>query len=411
MDILLSAKGGDVTTWRASEEFSSAYRQALRNRAASDCCGGVDAIFSEACAGIENSITTHQTLLTDLNNLLGSVASTVSPLQIKEICGRFYNILYRHFGLFRSAPAFYQLSMTFLREVCSAVVAQTKAQFGPFAVHIPEITLIALGPAGRAEYSTHCRLQFLLVHGEVPATHKQIIDLFCTSLHAGFESAGIAVDKEITPALPEWRGTLDEWELRCEQWLHPQTVEDLIHLSRLADQYPLVTADQFAMELKEISSAALRGNRPALAHLMMRMTSLSNGLGLMGGLKLERVGNERGRFKLLEHGLLPFSAALSALALITQSEAPGNCDRILDLLKRRKLDVDMAERMLSTWHSLQELRLQCEHAFHNGEHPTHALCLDPDELTIDQRQNLKETLESVAIIQRHVDITFSGLEE
>jgi signal-transduction protein with cAMP-binding, CBS, and nucleotidyltransferase domain len=346
-----------------------------------------------------------------MNSLIESVAGTLSPLQIKEKCGRFYNILYQHFEKFRSAPVFYQLSMTFLHEVCSSVVTQTKAQFGPFAVHIPEITLVALGPAGRAEYSSHCRLQLLLIHNEVPEAHKQTIELFCDALHAALENAGIEIDKEITPKLTEWRGTLADWQQRCEQLLHSQAAEDLIQLSRLADQHPLYCVDNSAEKLKEISSALLKGNRPALTHLMTRMTSLSNGIGIMGGLKLERSGEDRGLFKLLEHGLLPFSAALSALAIITQSGLSANCDRIQDLLRRRNLDVEMAERMLATWHNLQELRLQREHAFRNGVHPTHALCLDPDDMTADQRHSLKKTLESVAIIQRHVEIIFFGIEE
>jgi signal-transduction protein with cAMP-binding, CBS, and nucleotidyltransferase domain len=411
MDIMLSTKGGDITTWRAAEEFASAYRQALRNRAASDCCGGAEAVFAETCAELESRIAAHQKLLADMNSLIESVATTLSPLQIKEICGRFYNILYHHFEKFRSAPAFYQLSMTFLQEVCSSVVAQTKAQFGQFAAHIPEITLVALGPTGRAEYSSHCRLQLLLIHSEVPEPHKQTIGLFCNALHAAFENAGISIDPEITPCTPEWRGTLAEWQQRCEQWLHSQSDEDLIHLARLADQYPLLSRGQLAGKFKEICSTSLKGNRHALTHLMMRMTSLSNGIGIMGGLKLERSGDDRGLFKLLEHGLLPFSAALSALALITMCEASGNCDRIHDLLKRRKLDVEMAERMLATWHSLQGLRLQREYAFRNGVHPTHALCLDPDDITVDQRHALKKTLEAVAIIQRHVEIIFSGMGE
>ena len=131
----------------------------------------------------------------------------------------------------------------------------------------------------------------------------------------------------------------------------------------------------------------------------------------MGRLKLERTGKNRGLFRLIDHGLQPLSAALSALALIKKSGATGNCERVHDLLRRGELDVEQAERMLATWHSLQDLRLMREQSFRVGEHAGLAACLDPDELTEEQLQALKEALESVAVIQRQVEIIFSGMGE
>ena len=141
------------------------------------------------------------------------------------------------------------------------------------------------------------------------------------------------------------------------------------------------------------------------------MTALSNGLGLMGRLKLERSGSGRGMFNLFGHGLLPLSAALSALALIKESPAVGSCERIHDLLRRRELDVELAERMLATWYSLNDFRLRREQSVQSDERTDRSIFIDPDELTFERRQALKESLESVATIQRHVEIMFSGMGE
>jgi signal-transduction protein with cAMP-binding, CBS, and nucleotidyltransferase domain len=113
----------------------------------------------------------------------------------------------------------------------------------------------------------------------------------------------------------------------------------------------------------------------------------------------------------VDHGLLPFSAALSALVLIKESTAVSNCERIRDLLKQGELNVELSERMLATWYVLHNLRLQREQSFQVGEHKRSSFFLNPAELTDDQRQSLKTALESVAIIQRHVAITFSGTGE
>lgn len=410
MNFLLSAKGEDVTSWRAAEDFAAAYRLALLERAASGRCGEAETVFSATCATIDKSIATHQDLLKRLESLIAEVPST-AVIKLKELTGAFYGDLYRHFGHFRSAPAFYQLSMSFLRQASAAIIAEAKDQLERGAAHLPEMALIAVGPAGRCEYSPFCPLQILLVHGVATTAQLETINLLGNIIHAGFEDAGLVVDPVVTPRNPRWRGTLPEWQQRCEEGLHPLADDKAIDLCRLVDLYPLHPAEGFAGELKQTSSAVLSGSRPALANLVVRMTSLSNGIGLMGRLKLERSGSERGMFRLLDHGLLPLSAALSALALIKESSAVGNCDRIQDLLTRGKLDVELAERMLATWHTLHDLRLRLEQAFQIERRTARSLFLNPNELTDEQRESLKKTLESVAIIQHHVVITFSGAGE
>lgn len=411
MDLLLSAKAGDVTVWRAAEDFTAAYRQALLDLAASDRSGSTETVFSETCAALETAITTHQKLVKRLGSLIDDVAAATPSTNLKELTISFYDDLYRHFEQFRSAPAFYQLSMAYLRQASATIIAHATAQLGPHAGHLPKMSLIAIGPAGRGEYSPFCPLQILLVHDEVAAPHLQTINLFCHILHSELENAGFIIDPVVTPRNAQWRGTLAEWRRRCEFGQRPRAVEASIDLYRLVDQYPLYFVKEHAGELKQMSSNALGGNRPAVTNVITRMASLSNGLGFMGRLKRERSGSRRGMFRLLDHGLLPFSVALSTLALIKESPAIGTCERIRDLLRRRELDVELAERMLATWHTLNDLRLWLERSFHiNGQYGR-TLFLNPDELTADRRQMLKDALESIALIQRHVENTFSGMGE
>lgn len=411
MDILLSAKGSDITSRLAVEDFAAAYQQSLLDRAALDRSESAESVFSEALVTIETAVATHQDLLKRLDDLINKVAAATASTNLRELTGDFYSNLYRHFGHFNSAPAFYQLSMAFLRQLSATITARAMDQLGLFARHLPEMTLIAIGPAGRCEYSPFCPLQLLLVHGEVAESHIQTITLFCQTLHSEFEETGLFIDPIVTPRNGVWRGTLTDWQQRGEDALRPQAAEDLINLCRLVDQYPLYPVEGFAPGFKKISSTILGGSRPAQANLIERMKSLSNGLGLMGGLKLERSGSGRGQFRLLDHGLLPLSTALSALSLIKSSTAISNSERIQDLLKRHELDVELAERMLATWHSLHGLRLQREQSFQIEQHINQPLFLDPHELSAEQRQLLEAALESVAFIQRHVEIIFSGMRE
>lgn len=411
MALLLSTKGADVTAWRAAESFVATYRQTLLDRAASGRCGNVEAVFDDTVAALEAAVDTHRKLRTRLELRLEELSATASAPDVKAITCAFYGDLYRHFELFRSASAFYSWSMAFLRRASEVIVKRTAEHLGSSVGELPEIALIAVGPAGRLEYSPFCPLQILCVHGEVAPAQLQTFNLFCNALHAGFNAAGLLTDNEVTPRNPRWRGTIAKWRRHCEEALPPCTEEELIDLSRLVDQCTLYSTQIIDQELKHTSSAALRENRPALRSLVERMASLSNGLGIMGGLKLERSGSERGLFNLLGHGLLPFSAALSALAQILESPATDNCGRIRDLLERRELDVELAEKMLATWHSLNNLRLHREQFFQIDTFSAESHFLDPDKLAFAELHSLKEALESVAAIQRHVEIIFSGMEE
>lgn len=409
MNPLLFAQSGDVASWQTAKDFAAAFQKALRELSASDRIGSVEKVYSETSGALENYIAVNRDLLKNLERIIEEV-SLVSSTHIKELTTAFYADLYRHFVHFRSASTFYHLSMMFLCQVSATIVIQTAEQLGLPPVFLKEISLIAIGPTGRREYSPFCPLQILIVHGEATDTQHHSIDLFSHALHSRFEAAGIAVDPVVTPRNDRWRGNMADWQLRCEDALHKQG-DDLIDLCRLVDQYPLYPPESDGMELKKVSSKFLNGSHSALSNFIERMTSVSNGVGLMGRLKLERSGSQRGMFNLLDHGLLPFSAALSALALIKGSFAVSNCDRIYDLLKRRELDVELAERMLTTWHTLNGLCLQLEHSASLENHPRQAICLDPDKFSSEQKQQLKETLESVAFIQRHVAIVFSGIGE
>lgn len=411
MNFLLSAKNGDVTNWGAAKDFATSYRKALLDLTASEISDSAETSFSEACATLENAINTHQNLVSRLNRMVEEVASASPTQNLRELTISFYSDLYTLFGHFRSVPSYYQFSMTFLCQMSSTLIARVTNQLGLPAGHLPDMELIAVGQAGRCEYSPFHPLQILLVYDEVTTSQLQAVELFSSALHTGFEAAGFAVDPVVTPQNERWRGTLVDWQQRCEKGLRPQADEESIYLCRLSDLYPLSPDKGLGRQLKDISNCDLNGSLPVLTNLIERMAALSNGLGIMGRLKVERNGSRRGMFRLQDHGVLPLSVALSALALIKKIEAVSSCERIHELLRRRELDVEMAERMLATWYTLHDLLLWQERHFQIDELSDTSSCLNPDELTTEQRHSLKEALESTAIIQRYVEITFSGMGE
>ena len=113
---------------------------------------------------------------------------------------------------------------------------------------------------------------------------------------------------------------------------------------------------------------------------------------------------------MFEHALLPFSAAVGALALISRVDAVDMPQRIRALLGRQALDVETAEHLLQSWHFLNELRLLRERELFSSQSWKPALFIDVAALDEEKRRMLREALETVENVQRRVIAVFSGTE-
>lgn len=411
MTFLVSAKGNDIKAWRAARDFAVSYRQAMLERAASNKHGTAAELFENAFSTLEKLGNEHEALLEQLDELLSQIAATTPSGTLKTLTADFYGKLYHHMELFHSAPIFYQMSMAFLRQLSSALVNRGKDQLGLFAERIPQVSLVALGPAGRYEFTPFCPLQLMMVHGETDPSGRETLNLFGQILHTGFEELGLRIDQTITPRNPAWRKSLTEWQQFCAQTLKQNDQAGIIELLRLSDQYVLPPHEETGQLFRDFSIPFLKADRPAVANLVSRMMALSNGLGMMGNLKLERRQPETGLFNLTDHGLMPLSSAISALSLIKGTVSNGTPDKVRELLKRSELDVDLSEMILSAWHTLHELLLLREKSFQIDPNNRQPLYLNPDELDAQKLDALKIALETVSVIQRQVGTIFSWTGE
>jgi len=239
----------------------------------------------------------------------------------------------------------------------------------------------------------------------------EAVSRYCGVLQEGFEACGLQVDGEITPMNSPWRGSLPEWGRRLEQGLARGKQREMVELLRLADHEALFSVDGKDLEFRELVLSQLQQSRRAMGDLVSRLGRLSNGLGIMGGLRLERSGPHSGLFRLFEHALLPLSASVAALALINRVDAADIPQCIRALLGRQALDVDTAERLLQSWHMLNELRLMRERELFPALNRAASLYMDVTALDEVKRRMLRETLQTVENVQRLVSVVFSGTEE
>jgi signal-transduction protein with cAMP-binding, CBS, and nucleotidyltransferase domain len=85
----------------------------------------------------------------------------------------------------------------------------------------------------------------------------------------------------------------------------------------------------------------------------------------------------------------------------------GTPQRIRELLSGGKLSVDLAERLLESWHTLSELRLAHEAGLFPDPGGRSSLHFDPETLSDADMERFREALETVGVVQRHVAITFN----
>jgi hypothetical protein len=411
MALLVSAKGSDVLAWRAAGDFAVSLRQVLLDRMEFCRSDEAAAMLTGASQALDDLAAANDMFCSRCDDQIDEVAACREPGRLRELTTTFFAGLYDHIAIHHSAPAFYQFSMPFLQALAGSVSRYSYTMLGDSSARIPELALVALGPAGRQEFTPFCPLQFLLVHGQTVDAEERLMQRFATLLHEGFEACGLQVDEVVTPRNGQWRGSLSEWGQRLDKVLAHGKSSEIIELLRLADQTQLHGAADSGSGFRQLTLSALAASPVARNNLVSRVASLSNGIGMMGGLRFEKSGPYRGQFALLENAMQPLSASLSALALLKRLETTATPARVRELLWRRELNVDMAERLLQAWHTLHELGLirerEVQPAWANGA-PLH---LDIEQLSVAEQEILRESLEAIGNIQRHIGLNFSGQGE
>jgi signal-transduction protein with cAMP-binding, CBS, and nucleotidyltransferase domain len=411
MALLVSAKGSDLLAWRACGDFTVTFRQLLLDRLEFCRSDEAEALLMTTGQALDNLIAANDAFCARSTDLIGEASAQTEPSRLRGLVTVFFAGLYEHVDIHHSAPAFYEFSTLFLQALSGSISRYAHTALGQLDRQMPQVELIALGAAGRQEFSPFCPLQLLLVHGEAGAAEQEALSRLGHLIHEGFEACGLLVDGNVTPCNPEWRGSMSQWRQRLELQMEPGRTTGLTDLFRLADQSVLCHDEGFEPEFSMMCRSILKEHRSTMAFQVTRVLNLSHGIGIMGGMRLEKKGLYRRQFALRDNALRPLSAAISVLALLKGLEAPSTPQRIREILWRHELNVDMAERLLQAWHNLHELRLTRECTVQpdwSNEAPLH---LNVEEMPDSEKNLLRESLETVGAIQRHVGQTFSGMEE
>lgn len=409
MPVIISAKGKDFGSWRAAGEFAIACRQKLLEQTDRLLSVEAEELFIAADRELERRTELHQATLARLHDLTLLAGRAMSPAALAPVLKEFFGEAYGFFGQNRSATAFYALSGELLRTIVSMLIGYGKRELGLETANLPPLALIVLGSGGRREFSPFSRLPFLLVHESGGASDTIPLRLFGKLLHEAFEEIGLLPDDVVTPRNPAWNSDMDLWRHTLLQRAEQGTRRELIDLLRLTD-LSIVYDEGPGTEFALYSRSLLKGSRQSLELMVRRILDLPRGVGIMGGLKYERRGPHQGFFDLFSHGLLPLSASTGALTVLRDVKETGTTERLRALLRNGALNVELAERLLESWHSFHELRLEREASLSPAwDHPN-ALFIDTEEWELDDLERFKTHIETVSTFQRQVAIAFETYE-
>lgn len=410
MEFRLSSKQkGDVLSWRGATDFSALFRERLLESLKGT--GSLQALrmFEQVQTALAEIECANETALAKFRCLEESLSSATEIHQLRGITAQFYAGMYEHLSLFRSSTTYYEQSSRFIRAISDTLLHLSRERLGLLERHLPEHVLIALGPTGRSEFSPFCPLQMALVCRHENAIEMESLRQYGALLHEGFETCGLRVDQDISPRNDAWCGSLDSWRQKLSTDLEHAEYNEMIDLLRLSDQTILAGSQSLFTEFSLYAKAQLSACHNAQENLVSRASLLSNGLGLLGGLRLEKNGPYRGCFPLLDHALQPLTATISAFSLLYRLDAETSPERLRELMVRGELDEEITEQLLHAWNDMNELRLIHERACqHNWLDPS-PLHIDLDTISDDEQESLRNKLEAVGHFQRYLHTAFTAM--
>lgn len=397
---LLLAKNEDFASWRGVEEFTVAYRDAAVKLASHRHPEGIAqmlGLLEDLITGVERE---NDHLHGELQQLVEGFTYAAEQGQLRNRLISLFDSAYLHFSRFGSSSAFFAVSERFLCALAECCLQLARQQIGE---PLPPVAILVMGPAGRREATRYCRMQMALIwEGDAS---EELMKQLGSELVDWFRACGIALEETVTPLNPDWRGSLAQWQARFEAASCKNDQTELIDLLRLADRMTLVSEDGIAGRFGELCVQHL-GQREFIRNLVERCQMLSNGISMMGSLRIEKSGPHRGAFPLLDHALLPLAATVSSLCLMYGVDRVGTPERLRELVRVGKLGVDLAERALHAWYCFSEHRLCLEQRALPGQDCRDILQLTPTTLGSAESDRFRSSLETVGDLQRYMQISF-----
>lgn len=255
--------------------------------------------------------------------------------------------------------------------------------------------ILVLGSGGRGESLLAPDQDNALVYASptLPETGDSWFAEFAERFNTLLDTAGIPLcTGGVMARNPLWRGSLETWTTRIDEWVRRSNPDDLLNVDIFFDMRPVHGDHALAATLHLHAIEAAHREIPFLKGLAARAAVSTNSFTFMGNFR-----TENGRIDLKRHGLFPLVAFARTLA-IRYAIPEVSTRRRLDELVTQGIGSKHEFSGLATAHAtiLNALLQQQSHDLLSGIPVSN--CVDPSFLSSEDRKRLKSALKTVELV-------------
>jgi CBS domain-containing protein len=195
-----------------------------------------------------------------------------------------------------------------------------------------------------------------------------------------------------------WRRNLADWAQVVSNWLSTPTPQNILYGSMFFDLRTLYGDPGLEEALKAGITDYLHKDAVFLAHTGANVLSFKPPLGLFGGIKTERSGEQRGKLDIKKAGIFIITEGIKVLAFEAGIVSGGTRERLQGLAAAQVLDPEQAQDLEASFDFLVFLRLRCQvRAIRDGKEPSNFVALD--HLNRMEKGRLQLALQEVRAFQ------------
>jgi signal-transduction protein with cAMP-binding, CBS, and nucleotidyltransferase domain len=426
MALFSSTPGSDLLGSRAVSRRLEEFRERLAARLQTLPPGSGLALLRDLHLQLNEELLKEEQLSAMFAAADRSLTDAGSVADLADACRRFTAVAQDHYLLRLSVVSTHTRCNSFRDRLLHKALAMAEDGLLLAGDRRPpaRLMLMAAGTAGRRELSLSGCSDYYLIHaGEASAT--AYLGRLTSQLLAMLRECGLVVgERHLLLGDHFWHGSLDDWRAYIGGALHApqhrprpvipvmpgltgpgrqppadddyeQTVETLADLRPVWGDDPLATT-----VLAEARAALHRESSSEPFHQLARKTAtMPVAIGLFGWFRVARSGEHRGEFSLAHLALEPLVATVRLMAIRHGIGQTSTIDRLKAIQAAGKLDVELTNQLLAAYHEFasHKIELELRQDLDEGE-----FFFNPEDLSDEDTERLKQGLEAVTILQRQV---------
>ena len=279
------------------------------------------------------------------------------------------------------------------------VISLSEEKFGPPP---SPYAWLGLGSEGRKEQTLLTDQDNALIFSGLDSEHThEYFKRFSTTVVEGLNECGFPLCKGgIMASNPRFWGHMEQWKIKTTEWIRSLSPSDndLIDIHVFLD-FRSVKGDQsLETELRSHIIGMIKKYPSFLRSIAQTVVSWPMPIGFFKNFIVEKSGKHKNSLNLKLHGLVPLISCVKILALEQGLHETNTLERIDALNKGHIISDDQAEMLKHAFETFLTLRIRDNlNDIEQGRELSNHI--NPSELSIRQKQLLKEAFWSVTELQ------------